>query len=132
MVFTKGEAMSIMAQHIEIDGKPFVILPAGDFENLCGRAGEAIALDESDLPPLPKPDKKGRFPAEEYARISLARDIIRERKVANLTQTKLAKLSGIRQETLSRIESGRHKASMKTIEKIESVLKKALLRRKGE
>ena len=123
--------MSIVTQHIEIEGKQYVILPASDYENLCGRAGEAIALDDSDLPPLPKPDKKGRFPAVEYARISLARDIIRDRKTANLTQTRLAKLSGIRQETLSRIESGQQNPAVKTIEKIDKVLKKAILNRKG-
>jgi len=124
--------MPIVTQHIEIEGKQYVILPASDYEDLCGRAGEAVALDDSDLPPLPKPNRKGRFPAEEYARISLARDIIRDRKAANLTQTKLATLVGIRQETLSRIESGQQQPAVKTIEKIEKVLKKAIHNRKGK
>ncbi len=124
--------MPIVTQHIEIEGKQYVILPASDYEDLCGRAGEVIALDDSGLPPLPKPDKKGRFPAVEYARISLARDIIRDRKAANLTQTKLAELSGIRQETLSRIESGQQQPAVKTIERIEKVLKKAIHNRKGK
>jgi len=74
---------------------------------------------------LPKPDKRGRFPAEEYAKISLARDVIRSRKQARLTQQQLAELAGIRQETLSRIETGRHKASVRTVEKIEHALNKA-------
>ena len=43
-------------QHLEIDGKRYVLLPAAEYERLCGTAGQAIALDESDLPPLPKPD----------------------------------------------------------------------------
>jgi DNA-binding XRE family transcriptional regulator len=114
--------MSIVTQHLEIDGKRYVLLPEAAYETLCGRAGEAIALDESDLPPLPKPDRKGRFPAEEYARVSLARDIIRSRREARLTQTELARRSGIRQETLSRIESGKSKASVRTVEKIQKAL----------
>ncbi|NOY30726.1 MAG: helix-turn-helix transcriptional regulator [Planctomycetes bacterium] len=124
--------MPVTAQHLDIDGKHYVLLPEADYELLCGRAGEAIALDESDLPALPKPDKKGRFPALEYTRIALARDIIRDRKAARLTQTKLAELAGIRQETLSRIESGKHKASVKTIEKIDQILRKKLRGKKGK
>jgi len=124
--------MSVIAQHIDIDGKRYVLLPEADYESLCGRAGEAIALDESDLPPLPKPDKKGQFPALEYTRVALARDIIRDRKAARLTQTKLAELAGIRQETLSRIESGKYKAAVKTIEKIDRILRKQLHRKEGK
>ncbi len=124
--------MPVSAQHLNIDGKRYVLLPETDYESLCGRAGEAVALDESDLPPLPKPDKNGRFPALEYTQIALARDIIRDRKAARLTQTKLAELAGIRQETLSRIESGKYKASVKTIEKLDQVLKKKLRSKEGK
>jgi len=124
--------MPLTTQHLNIDGKRYVLLPEADYESLCGRAGEAIALDESDLPPLPKPDKNGQFPALEYTRVALARDIIRDRKAARLTQTKLAELAGIRQETLSRIESGKHKAAIKTIEKIDRVLRTKLRKRKGK
>jgi len=124
--------MPVSAQQLNIDGKRYVLLPAADYESLCGRAGEAIALDESDLPPLPKPDKNGQFPALEYTQIALARDIIRDRKAARLTQTKLAELAGIRQETLSRIESGKYKAADKTIEKIDQVLKRKLRSKKGK
>jgi DNA-binding XRE family transcriptional regulator len=80
-----------------------------------------VAEDDA-LPPLPKPDKHGRFPALEYARISLARDLIRDRKGVGLSQQRLADLAGIRQETLSRIETGRHTASQKTIDKIMKVI----------
>ncbi len=117
--------MSTTTQYLEIDGRRYVLLPETDYESLCGRAGEALALDESDLPPLPKPDRKGRFPAEEYVRVSLARDIIRSRREARLTQTELARRAGIRQETLSRIESGKSKASVKTVGKIEKALAQA-------
>ena len=55
--------------------------------------------------------------------VSIARDIIRQRRELGLTQAQLAKLAGIRQETLSRLESGKHKPNVRTIERIESALK---------
>lgn len=122
--------MPVTAQHLDIDGKRYVLLPEADYESLCGRAGEAVALDESDLPALPKPDKSGRFPALEYTRISLARDIIRDRKAAGLSQQQLADLAGVRQETISRLESGKHTGQVRTVEKIDKALTKTLKRRK--
>ena len=71
---------------------------------------------------MPKPDKHGRFPALQYARISLARDLIRDRKGVGLSQQRLADLAGVRQETLSRIETGRHTASPRTVDKIMRVI----------
>src|SRR3972149_11145619 len=117
-------------QHIEVEGKRFVLLPEYEYDRLCHEAGEATELNEEGLPPLPKPDKKGRIPALEYARISLARDLIRDRKGAGLSQQKLAKLAGIRQETLSRIETGKHTATAKTVDKIMRVIE-ARRKRKG-
>ena len=97
---------------------------------LSGAKMTNIALKHDNLPALPKPDRRGRYPAEEFARVSLARDIIRSRREARLTQTELAKLAGIRQEILSRIESGKHKAAVRTIDSIEKALAKAV-RREG-
>ena len=77
------------------------------------------------MPPLPKPDADGHFPAIEYTRISLARSIIRERTALGLTQQQLAKLAGVREETLSRLESGKHSPTVRTVEKIERALQKA-------
>lgn len=82
------------------------------------------------IPPLPKPDKNGRFPALEYARISLARDVIRDRRAAGLTQQELAAAAGTRQETISRIESGTYAASPKLIDKIDAALQRAAAKRK--
>jgi hypothetical protein len=42
-------------------------------------------LIDFDLPPLPKPDRQGRVPAVEFSRISLARDLIRQRKATGLS-----------------------------------------------
>jgi DNA-binding XRE family transcriptional regulator len=111
-------------QRIEVAGQRFVLLPEGEYERLCSRASENVPVNDDDLPRLPKPDKNGNFPAVENARVSLSRDIIRDRRAAGLTQHDLAKLAGTRQETISRIESGRYTASVKLIERIDRALKK--------
>jgi DNA-binding XRE family transcriptional regulator len=112
----------IGVQRVEVDGKRFVFLPEVEYERLCHGAGEAVTMDDDEMPALPKPDARGRFPALEYARISLARDLIRDRKGVGLSQQRLADLAGIRQETLSRIETGKHTASQRTVEKIMRVI----------
>ena len=91
----------------------------------CARANETVPLTDDDLPPPPKPDKHGRFPAEKYACVSLARDVIRSRCEAGLTQQQLADLAGTRQETISRIESGNYKPAVRTVAKIERALSAA-------
>jgi len=107
--------------HIEIEGKRFVIVPEYDYD--CLKDAEAL------LPPLPPPDKNGYIPAFEFIRTSIARDVILDRRSLGLSQADLAKLAGIRQETISRIESGKHKANVRTLEKIDGALKKAAGRR---
>ncbi len=104
----------MVLQTIEVAGRRFVLLPESEYERLCQEAGEAVA--EDDLPAFPKRDRNGRYPAIEYARVSLARDIIRERKALGLSQQQLASLAGVRQETLSRIERGKHTATVRTID----------------
>lgn len=116
-------------QRIEVGGERFVLLPEREYERLCSRASETVPLTDVDLPAFPKPDKHGNFPAVEYARVSLARDIIRDRRAAGLTQQELAKLAGTRQETISRIESGTYTASVKLVDRIDRALKKALAKK---
>jgi DNA-binding XRE family transcriptional regulator len=117
-------------QRIEVAGQRFVLLPEGEYDRLCSRASETVPLTDENLPPLPKPDKNGNFPAVEYARISLARDIIRDRRAAGLTQMELARRAGTRQETISRLESGKYTPSVKLVDRIDRVLKKAIAKRK--
>ncbi|MBI1900246.1 MAG: helix-turn-helix transcriptional regulator [Planctomycetia bacterium] len=76
-------------------------------------------------PRLPKPDADGHYPAVEYARVSLARKIIRDRVAAGLSQRQLALRAGIRVETLCRIETGKHTPSVPTIDKLDRALKAA-------
>jgi ribosome-binding protein aMBF1 (putative translation factor) len=91
---------------------------------------EIHEMDRADLPALPKPDAEGNYPAVEYARVSLARKIIRDRAAAGLTQRALAKRAGISCEHLCRIESCKHIPSVPTIDKIDRALKAANKRRK--
>jgi DNA-binding XRE family transcriptional regulator len=112
-------------QRIEVAGRRFVLVEETEYDRLCAKASETVPLDDESLPPLPKPDKHGRFPALAYARISLARDIIRDRRAAGLTQQQLADLAGTRQETISRIEGGTYTASNKLIERIDRALQAA-------
>jgi DNA-binding XRE family transcriptional regulator len=63
-------------------------------------------------------------PAAAFILASIAREIVADRKSAGLTQQELAKRAGIRQETLSRIESGKHPPTMKTLKKIDRALGK--------
>src|SRR3990172_10459274 len=98
-------------QTIKFEGKPYVILPRAEYDRLTTLAKAA------DLPPLPKPNASGNYPAVEYARASLARKIIRDRVAAGLSQRELAELAGVRVETLCRIETGKHTPSVASIDK---------------
>lgn len=122
----------IALQRIEVAGQRFVLLPETEYDRLCARAGESVPMSDDNLPPLPKPDKHGRFPAVEYARVSLARDIIRDRRAAGLTQAELAALARTRQETISRIESGKYTASHRLIDRIDRALTRAATKRKAK
>jgi len=74
-------------------------------------------------PPLPEADAKGNYPAVESARVVLARQIIRRRRDAGLTQSDLARLSGVRVETISRLEHGKHSPNVATVDKLARILK---------
>lgn len=108
----------MLAQNIMLEGKPYVVLPRAEFDRLSTLA------KAGDLPPLPKPDAQGNFPAVEYARASLARKLIRDRVAAGLNQRELATLAGIRVETLCRIETGKHTPSVPTVDKLDRALKR--------
>ena len=58
----------------------------------------------------------GRRSAAAYILASIAREVLADRKAAGLSQQELARRAGIRQETLSRIESGKHTSHHHDIE----------------
>ena len=74
---------------------------------------------------LPPADERGQYPAIETARVIIARQIIRGRKAAGWTQAELAAKAGVRQETISRIETGKHSPGLKTMAKIDRALLQA-------
>ncbi|MGC8553726.1 MAG: hypothetical protein ACP5O7_12825 [Phycisphaerae bacterium] len=86
---------------IKVNGRRMVQLPEKEYRELARRAGSS--LDGTDLPPLPRPGTDGNYPALEYARISLARKIIRDRKRLGLSQTELARQAGIPAASLNRL-----------------------------
>jgi ribosome-binding protein aMBF1 (putative translation factor) len=101
-----------------------VILAREEYERLLGM--EKVA----NLPPVPERDAAGNYPAVDYVRASIARDVVRERAELGLTQRDLAELAGVRVETICRIETGKHTASTATIEKLDRALKR--VRDKGK
>lgn len=120
---------AMIAQKLTIQGKRYVLIEESEFRRLrTAKAGSG----GGDVPPpaLPVPDEAGNYPALQYARASLARGIVRDRKAAGLSQQALAKLAGIRQETLSRIESGKNTPSAATVRKIDHALAAARRRRR--
>jgi DNA-binding XRE family transcriptional regulator len=100
-------------------GDDMVTIRRAEYERLLAKAGEPI---DGDGPPLPRPDVDGNVPAVEYLRASIAREIIRRRKAARLSQSALAELAGVRQETISRLESGKHTVSERVMASIERAL----------
>jgi ribosome-binding protein aMBF1 (putative translation factor) len=106
----------MVAAAFKINGQRFVILPEGEYEALVSRRN---ADGEPDLPALAKPLANGNDDAVAYARASLARKIIRDRRAAGLSQAELARRAGIRIETLNRIERLKLTPSVATVEKID-------------
>jgi transcriptional regulator with XRE-family HTH domain len=98
-------------------GKRYVVIDQADFAELTK------SQDVDDLPEFPPVDENGNSPAIEYSRVSIARQLITDRKAAGLTQAELARRAGIRAETLNRLEKAKHSADEATIKLIERVLK---------
>ena len=101
-------------------GKKFALVPMDDYRQL---------IAEPPLPEYPPVDADGTSDALADARVSIARALIRERRAAGLTQQQLAKFAGVRQETISRIESGKHTATVRIGDKLDKAIKKANSRR---
>ncbi len=110
----------MIRQVVKIRGKRFVMVEEVELKRLERLAAQA----EFPLPALPPADAQGNRPALDYIRASIARDIIRERRALRLSQQRLAELAGLRQETLSRLESGKHSPTVRTVEKIDRALKR--------
>ncbi len=60
-------------QTLTIARQKFAVVPFEDYKQLL----KGIKPDDSGLPPLPKLLPGGNYPAHEFMRVSIARDIIR-------------------------------------------------------
>ncbi|MBN1909780.1 MAG: helix-turn-helix transcriptional regulator [Pirellulales bacterium] len=94
---------------VEFDGTRYVLVLEAELAALEGRDFPSIAED-------------GTCEALSFIRASIAQDIVRERRRLGMTQMELAEMAGIRQETLSRLEGGKHRPNVRTIERIEAAL----------
>ncbi len=113
-------------QIVTAKGQRFVMVPVAEWRRIERLTANAATITPTTkLPPLPQANPNGTLPALAYIQISIARDILRERTALGLTQEQLAKLAGVREETLSRLESGKHSPTVRTVEKIERALQKA-------
>ena len=111
-------------QIVTAKGKRFVMVPVAEWRRLEHLTTKAVTPTPTP-PALPTADQDGNVPALAYIQVSIARDLLRERTTLGLTQQQLAKLAGVREETLSRLESGKHSPTVRTVEKIERALQKA-------
>ena len=111
-------------QTLEIKGRRMVQLPEREYLALLQRAG--IKKEAKDLPPLPRKLPDGNYPALDYARASLARKIILERRRLGLSQAELARRAGIPVESLNRLERAKTNPTIKTVDKIDRALKAAV------
>jgi DNA-binding XRE family transcriptional regulator len=91
---------------------------------LKGDLGAAAKARES-VPVLPLPDADGNYPAAETLRIILAQQIIRRRESLGWSQKELAARARVRQETVSRLETGKHAPTVTTVGKLDRALKEA-------
>jgi DNA-binding XRE family transcriptional regulator len=105
-----------------MNGKRFVVLPEIEYRRLRQERAGKSAGDEWGLPPLPAKLPGGNYPAVQYARAIMARDLIRSRRRCGLSQSELARRAGVRVETLNRIERAKMTATPAVMEKLDAVL----------
>ncbi len=115
---TEQRRQTGVVRRTTMNGKRVVVLEEREFERLLQRA------DEWE-PAMPVLDQQGLYPAREAMAVIQARDIIRARRKLGLSQAQLARLAGIRVETLNRIENAKNKPNVATIEKIDRALRRA-------
>jgi|SRR5208337_56413 len=76
-------------------------------------------------PPLPRADAAGNVPAVAFARATLARKLIRDRRRIGLTQAELARRARMTPEMLCRIEKGKVMPDPATFNRIHRALERA-------
>jgi ribosome-binding protein aMBF1 (putative translation factor) len=108
------------AIELTIDREKYIAVPEAEYKRLIGQ-----------MPQLPAADAAGNRDAVRFAEASIARNIVRRRKAAGLSQKQLAEMAGIRVEVLNRAERGVVVPSTRTLTKIQVALSKTR-RRSGK
>jgi DNA-binding XRE family transcriptional regulator len=101
-------------QTLNIRGRKFVLIPESEYRRLTKRP---LAI-----PPIPAMPPDGTYPRAQAMRAMTARMIIAARKSVGLSQAALARKSGIRVETLNRLEKAKHTPDLATMIKINKAL----------
>ncbi|HID78004.1 MAG TPA: XRE family transcriptional regulator [Planctomycetaceae bacterium] len=107
-------ARHIRCKRIELDGIRYVILRESVFDRLCEKAGVQWAGADG-----------GASGAMEWDGKSLAEKLVRRRRACGLSQAALARLAGIRPETLNRIERGHTTPDFRTVRKLVAAMNAA-------
>ncbi len=107
---------------LNMEGRKFVVIDKAEYDRLKRAAARAEKHENGALPPLPKALPNGNYPALEYIRASIARDIVRDRHKKGWSQEELARRAGIRRETLGRIEAGKHTPTQRVLARIDQAL----------
>jgi len=108
-------------QTLTVARKKFAVIPYEDYQQLL----KGAKPDETGLPPLPEPLAGGNFPAREFMRASIARDIIQGRRKAGWSQAELARRAGVQPAVLNRIERAKVDATTATVDKLLAALEAA-------
>jgi DNA-binding XRE family transcriptional regulator len=107
-----------MTVTMTMNGERYVVLPESTFDRMVERLGDV------KLPDLPEANERGRRPARETGRAILARKLIKRRVTAGWTQGELAERAGVRVETISRLEGGKHRPHPSTIVKLDAAFER--------
>jgi len=102
---------------VTIDRKRYVLLREKEFERIIRNTGQG-------MPALPPANRLGRRPALPTMLALVGRKILRRRLAAGLSQQELARRSGVRAETVCRLEAGKHRPQRGTLARIDAALEK--------
>lgn len=115
--------MPANVQTIEIGRQRLTVLPETEYFKLLERAGSPTP--ELHMPPRPTRLPSGNYPARDYLRASIAREIIRTRRRLRLSQAELARRAGLALAHLNCLERAKGNPTAATVAKIDVALKAA-------
>ena len=107
-----------------IKGRPAIKIRTPGGILLVPRAQYNRWLASAAVPELPIIPPRGQYPALDYLRVSIARELLRRRIAAGLSRAALAKASGVNRATIMRSETGRQIPIERVLRRIESALAK--------